>query len=200
MDNDKKEQNPKSVWNDISKAAKRITAVITAVGVFATFIIKVFGTPSDLTYVIGGAMGAILLLISFYVDKQSFYLHQEIIEYEEKSKKDFYEIMKKAKQETYDMKKDSNDKISLLDNNIKEILEISKETQKDTTRIQLLMVIQQQPNNVDTILKLAERYFVKLKGDWYATSEFNKWVKEHDVGLPIHIYNAICNNNHEQNK
>lgn len=200
MDNDKKEQNPKSVWNDISKAAKRITAVITAVGVFATFIIKVFGTPSDLTYVIGGAMGAILLLISFYVDKQSFYLHQEIIEYEEKSKKDFYEIMKKAKQETYDMKKDSNDKIGLLDNNIKEILEISKETQKDTTRIQLLMVIQQQPNNVDTILKLAERYFVKLKGDWYVTSEFNKWAKEHDVGLPIHIYNAICNNNHEQNK
>ena len=200
MDNDKKEQNPKSVWNDISKAAKRITAVITAVGVFATFIVKVFGTPSDLTYVIGGAMGAILLLISFYVDKQSFYLHQEIIEYEEKSKKDFYEIMKKAKQETYDMKKDSNDKICLLDNNIKEILEISKETQKDTTRIQLLMVIQQQPNNIDTILKLAERYFVKLKGDWYVTSEFNKWAKEHDVSLPIHIYNAICNNKHEQNK
>ena len=53
------------------------------------------------------------------------------------------------------------------------------------------MVMSHQPNNVDTILKLAEQYFVKLRGDWYMTNEFGKWAKEHDVTIPTNIIKAM---------
>jgi hypothetical protein len=56
------------------------------------------------------------------------------------------------------------------------------------------MILEQQPGNIDTILKLAEEYFVKLGGDWYMTSEFNKWAKAHEIIVPTSIYKAIDDN------
>jgi hypothetical protein len=60
------------------------------------------------------------------------------------------------------------------------------------------MIMEHHPENVDTILKLAELYFIKLHGDWYMTNVFNKWAKEHDIVVPAHIYEAI-DKTHENN-
>ena len=193
-----KETKPKSVWNDISRIWGRIAAVIAAVGVSATCITKIFNTSPELTYSVFAALGLILLIISFYVDKQTQYLHEEIVQYEQQARNDFTDAMHKTKDEMTKMKQDTNQRVDQLSQNIDKILELSKETRKDNVRIQLLMIMEHQPENVDTILKIAEKYFIKLKGDWYMTNEFSKWAKEHNVTIPAHLYDVIDNNNNHE--
>ena len=195
---DKDNQQTKSVWTDIAKIWGRIAGVIAAVGILATFITKIFKTSPELTYILCSGLGAIILIISFYVDKQTQYLHEEIIRYEQQARKDFTEAMHKTRDEMMKMKQDTKDRIDQLNTNIDEILELSKETRKDNIRIQLLMIMEHQPENVDTILKIAEKYFIKLKGDWYMTNEFSKWAKEHNVTIPAHLYDVIDNNNNHE--
>jgi ATP-dependent exoDNAse (exonuclease V) alpha subunit len=73
--------------------------------------------------------------------------------------------MHKTKDEIIKVKQDSNAKVDQLNQTVDKILELSKETRKDNVRIQLLMIMNHQPDNIDTILKIAEKYFIKLKGD-----------------------------------
>lgn len=49
--------------------------------------------------------------------------------------------------------------------------------EKDGLRTQLLLLILMQPDEQTEILKIAEHYFVRLKGNWYMTSVFSKWCK-----------------------
>ena len=57
------------------------------------------------------------------------------------------------------------------------IKETLKKLEKDGLRTQLLVMIVIKPDEEPEILKIAEYYFVKLKGDWYMTSIFSKWCK-----------------------
>jgi hypothetical protein len=200
---DENTKKPKSVWNDITKVWARIASVVAAVGISATFVVKIFNTSPELTYSIFAGIGVGLLILSFYVDKQTEYTHQEIIYYEQKARQDFTEVMKMAREQTLELKADSDRRIASFREAVDEIIDTTKETRRDTLRIQLLMILTQQPENVDTILKLAEEYFVKLGGDWYMTSEFNKWAKKHDIIIPTSIYQAIDethNKKQEENK
>lgn len=186
-----KDKGPKSVWTDISKTWGRIAAVIAAVGVTATFVTKVFNTSTELTYSVFAALGVMLLIISFYVDKTANYLHNEIIAYEQQARKDFIKAIHEDRDQMTKIKEDTNEKIQNLTNNIDKILAVTNETRKDTVRIQLLMVLSQQPDNTDTIFKLAEAYFVNLQGDWYMTNEFVKWAKEHNIIIPPNIFKSM---------
>lgn len=56
-----------------------------------------------------------------------------------------------------------------------------KKLEKDGLRTQLLLLIVMQPDEEAEILKIAEHYFVKLKGNWYMTSLFSKWCKSRDL-------------------
>lgn len=67
------------------------------------------------------------------------------------------------------------------------------EIRLDTTRTQLIMLMEHQPHNHDTIIKVAERYFVSLKGDWYLTSLFKDWAKREGVSIPDNISAATLN-------
>lgn len=69
-----------------------------------------------------------------------------------------------------------------------------REVQLDTTRTQLLMFMQHQPRNYDTILKIAHRYFVDLQGNWYMAVEFQKWATEQGIEVPLAISQAIAQN------
>ena len=179
--------NNKSVWDDISKYWKRIAAVIAAVGVISTFIINVFNAPTDKVLIITAGTGIILLLISFYVDKQTQYSREEITQAKKNNDENLANHIK-----------DSNQIINGFTDTLSEIKKTGEDTRKDTLRIQLLMIMKDQPENTDTILRLAQTYFIKLKGDWYMTSEFNKWAKAHDIELPPDIFRAVndINQNH----
>ena len=56
--------------------------------------------------------------------------------------------------------------------------------ERDGLRLQLLFLIILMPKEKAEILKIAEYYFVKLKGNWYATSIFNKWLEDNKIAKP----------------
>lgn len=80
------------------------------------------------------------------------------------------EDRKTIKTKISDLEKAMKDKFKLLE--------------KDTLRTQLLLLILEKPNEVQEILTIAEHYFKDLKGNWYMTSIFHKWCKEHNVEKP----------------
>lgn len=71
---------------------------------------------------------------------------------------------------------------------LEEFVEVFKaeilESKRDRCRIQLLIMMTHYPNDVSQIMKLAERYFSQLHGDWYMTGVFNCWLTENGVGKP----------------
>lgn len=70
----------------------------------------------------------------------------------------------------HDSKKKFEDKLKVLE--------------KDGLRTQLMLLIFLRPEDKHEILTVAEQYFGKLNGDWYATPIFNKWCIEYDVAEP----------------
>lgn len=50
-----------------------------------------------------------------------------------------------------------------------------------TTRLQLIFLINSQPDNKDTILQTAQRYFIELNGNGEAWAIFNAWAIEHKL-------------------
>lgn len=98
----------------------------------------------------------------------------------------FLEYKKAQKGETTEAKlQPLIDKIHSLEEQLREI-------RLDTTRTQLLMVMEHQPHNHDTILKIAERYFLSLSGDWWMTAEFTKWANREGVGIPEALKTVIA--------
>ena len=56
--------------------------------------------------------------------------------------------------------------------------------EKDGLRTQLLLMILMKPNEKKEILTLAQHYFVDLKGNWYMTDIFDKWLLEKGDSRP----------------
>lgn len=50
-----------------------------------------------------------------------------------------------------------------------------------TTRVQLFLLMRTEPDNEDTIIATAERYFIGLDGDAEAWEPFHKWAIAHNV-------------------
>ena len=82
----------------------------------------------------------------------------------------------------HDEKKEKNDEV------LAEIKSIKKQMQKmerDSVRTQLLMLMNTYTyGEASEILTVAEYYFVGLKGDWYATSLFQKFCEKEHIPLP----------------
>lgn len=56
--------------------------------------------------------------------------------------------------------------------------------ERDGLRTQLLLLILLKPTEQTEILRIAEHYFKNLKGNWYMTSIFNKWLEDVGVAEP----------------
>lgn len=68
--------------------------------------------------------------------------------------------------------------------------------QRSSLRIELGNEIKRHPENHDTILKMAERYFLSpeeggLRGDWYMSSVFLEWAEKENIKLPKSLVN-VC--------
>lgn len=48
----------------------------------------------------------------------------------------------------------------------------------------MLLLILMKPEEKQEIMTIGEHYFGKLKGDWYMTSIFNKWLEESGTAEP----------------
>ena len=65
------------------------------------------------------------------------------------------------------------------------IISEQKKTEKDQLRTQLLVMMSLMPSNHAEIMQLAQRYFDELKGDWFYSSLFAKWIKDNNIERPI---------------
>lgn len=57
-------------------------------------------------------------------------------------------------------------------------------SEMDSVRLQMLVMMSDYPDEKQEIMRLAEHYFKDLKGNWYLTSMFNKWLLEHNEAKP----------------
>ena len=82
----------------------------------------------------------------------------------------------------HDTKKEKKDEVgSKLDT----IIDEQKRAEKDLLRVQLLVMMNLMPENKEEIMTLAQRYFDVLKGDWFYSSLFAKWLKDSDIEEPL---------------
>ncbi len=92
----------------------------------------------------------------------------------------------------HDSKNDKKDGIQAELSLVKSELELIKKeidkkfrkSEKDGLRMQLLFLIRESPGEKQEIMTVGEHYFKVLKGDWYMTSIFNKWLKKYDIAEP----------------
>ncbi len=82
----------------------------------------------------------------------------------------------------HDTRHDTNKQI---ESKLDKLLSEQKKSEKDNLRTQLLVMMNLMPNNSEEIMTCAERYFGELKGDWFYSSLFNKWLKENEIEKPI---------------
>lgn len=78
----------------------------------------------------------------------------------------------------YDSK---NDKLTRIEHKVDSTIEKGQRNELAITRLQLLFLILMQPDNKDTILLTAQRYFMELDGNGEAWDVFKKWSKEKEV-------------------
>ena len=73
----------------------------------------------------------------------------------------------------------TNDRIDALENKIDDHQET---TELATTRLELMMLLDHDPNNIIEIEKLARKYFnPPLNGNTYMTSVISKWCEDHGI-------------------
>ena len=66
--------------------------------------------------------------------------------------------------------------------------DMALENQHSVTRMEMNHYIHNEPNNHDTILAYAEKYFIELGGNWKQTDTFLAWMEsEKEAGRPVHI-------------
>lgn len=71
---------------------------------------------------------------------------------------------------------------------VNEMKNLVIETRLDNLRTLLTLYMHGQPQNHDTILKIAEKYFIEFHGDWVMTDEFLKWAEnESQAGRKVYI-------------
>ena len=82
----------------------------------------------------------------------------------------------------------SDGQVDRLTTAIENLTQICRDTEASTLRIEMNDEIHRHPENHDTILKMAERYFVVLGRDWVETDLFLQWKEdEEQAGRKVHI-------------
>ncbi len=74
-----------------------------------------------------------------------------------------------------------NDALKEIKDAIAELQEDTKKAEKDSVRLQLLVLLSMYPNDEKEIIDVGERYFKGLEGNWYATPLFYKWCLEKGI-------------------
>jgi len=79
---------------------------------------------------------------------------------------------------------EANSLVTGLKKDIAEIKKLLLDNGKSTLRIEINDEMSKNPHNHDTILKMGEKYFCEMDGDWYMTNRFLDWAEREHVHLP----------------
>lgn len=67
---------------------------------------------------------------------------------------------------------------------LREIKEQTIRNERDNVRMQLLVLMADYPDDTSELMHCAEHYFKDLKGNWYATPLFAKFLRERGIAAP----------------
>lgn len=155
-----------AVLDDIKTSKGYILGVIAFATAVAGFLTQVCGFRPEPTVTAVASLAIFVLFLSWLIDRSE---KRQIARLEEHNK-------------------ETNEKMAKYDETLTCLTNYAKETQLATLRIEMGNVIVRQPDNHDTIIKYAERYFVELGGDWVMTDTFLAWVdSENEAGRPVHV-------------
>lgn len=62
---------------------------------------------------------------------------------------------------------------------------MQEKSERNSTRTQLLLLMAVYPDRVDEVIEVARHYFIDDKGNWYVSSLFNEWCKNHNLDIDI---------------
>lgn len=77
-----------------------------------------------------------------------------------------------------------SDKQKEIEAKLAELEKATQENKMDATRVQMLLLMSDYPDDKQEILKIAERYFKDMGGNFYMDSLFSKWLKKNDLTKP----------------
>lgn len=61
------------------------------------------------------------------------------------------------------------------------------ENSQAITRVELMMLMEDDPENITAIEQMARRYFIDLKGDMYMSKKYSEWAKAYGGDISIAI-------------
>lgn len=165
-----------SIMDDLKSCGKAIMGVIAFISAVATILIEIFEFNPHITI---GATAALTILVVFSMIFVARVENRNI------------SILKEHVEE-------SSKTFSNINSTLQDLKTMTAEVRKDTLRIQLRNYIKDEPENLDTILTIANEYFSVYHGNWIAHHEFLEWAESHKVHVPNNIMNAINNDNHNK--
>lgn len=158
-----------SVWADLSNIKGIIISVITLDTAIATFASQVMKWAVDETLAILAGASILVLLFSFVISRS------------ERRADDRFGLIEKQMEESKVRATERSD----------ELQKVLVEIRKDTLRIQLRDYIRNDPQNTDTVLKIAQEYFVAYHGNWVETAEFLAWADKYKVKISPELLASI---------
>ena len=157
--------------NDLRSSSKAIIGVIAFASSVAGILIEIFNFNAQITI---GVTLAVTILITgsvLFISRVEHRSNAELRAHIAESSKTFEQI---------------NESLECLRH-------MTADVRRDTLRIQLRSYIKNEPENLDTILTIANEYFCQYHGNWIAHHEFLEWADKHSVRVPGNIMDSINN-------
>lgn len=80
----------------------------------------------------------------------------------------------------HDRKKNN---FAVIQNELKGLKKSQDDTNARVTRMELMDLMRNDPDNIDAILQVAEYYFIELDGNAYLHAMFESWAVKHGVAI-----------------
>lgn len=170
------EDEKKNSLDDVKYMRNYILGVVAFSTAIATFLINCIpATPKELVFISVAGLATAMVVIGLLITRSERRQAKALAEHECMSK----------------------EQVEIMSSSIKRIEGIAMENQRSSVRTEMNMAIHNYPQDHTTILKMAQRYFVELKGDWVETDLFLNWVEKEKqakrpVNVPLQLMNTVA--------
>lgn len=159
-------EKKQTIFDDIKEIKGYILGVIAFATAVAAFLTQIVKFPMDVTLAGVTFISVYMVFVGFLINKSE---QRQTIALKKQDEK-------------------SAARVESFKESVNEIKNLAIETRLDNLRTLLTLYMHDQPENHDTILKIAEKYFIEFHGDWVMTDEFLKWAEnESQAGRKVYI-------------
>ena len=163
--------------NQAAKDVKAIAAYIVGVLSFATavaaFFVKALGFRQDTTIGVVTVLSVLFLLTAYLIHRSE--------------KRSLAEI-ERVRAESIALRKAHYEDLQYLK-------KMALENQRSSLRTEMENEIYRRPENHDTIIRYAYKYFVEFDSNWVETDKFQAWIDEENAaGRPVHLPRELLSN------